>query len=167
MIAQRLLLVFSVCLSSPLYAQGTAPFELLSVPGNGFGTCMPALTRDSTKRGSRLVIKSREPANSREIMVLVDPQSRSMAYSDRVSLTRDSVSGTGEFVIATFDSAGRLVVGFRTQSVVEYPFVPRDLAAFRVMRDSMKGSSTSKSLNPEEQRKVATMVTFLRQRCPS
>jgi hypothetical protein len=165
MIARRLLPVLALCFSSRVSAQGTTPFELLTRPGPGFGTCLP--TRDSLRKGSRLVIKSRESGRSREITVLVDSRSRSASYADIVSAKRDSVSGTTGSVIAAFDSAGRVVVGFRTQALVEYPSVPRDLAAIRAMRDSMKGTSSSQLLTLEEQQRVVTMVAFLRQRCPT
>ena len=157
--------VIAALLGLPLLsAQGSPPFEVLSVPEPRFGTCVPIETSRMQAK-SHLVIKSLPPGSDRDITVFVDGNGRTTGYSDRVGAKRDSLSRAGTSVTASFDRTGR-VIGWVTQISVAYPAVPRDLAALRAMSDSAKKDASSRPLTAEEQSKVTEMVRFLRKRCP-
>jgi hypothetical protein len=157
--------ILTALLGLPLLsAQGSPPFEVLSVPEPRFGTCVPLAT-SPTKTKSHLVITSRPPGSERDIRVFVDENDRTIGYADRVDEKRDSLSRAGTSVTASIDQTGR-VIGWVTRTSVAYPAVPRDLAALRAMSDSAKKDASTRPLTAEEQTKVTEMVRFLRKRCP-
>ena len=157
--------VITALLGLPLLsAQGSPPFEVLSVPEPRFGTCVPVET-SRTQTKSHLVIKSLPPGSDRDITLFIDENGRTRGYTDRVGAKRDSLSHSGTSVTALVDQTGN-VIGWVTQISVAYPAVPRDLAALRAMQDSAKKDASTRPLTVAEQNKVTEMVRFMRKRCP-
>lgn len=145
--------------------QGSAPFDVLSLPGPNFGSCVP-LGHSASTRESRLVIKSVRPGSSRVITVMSDGSGRVVTYTDQVVVVRDAVSGVGRSVVAFLDPAGG-VNGFVQETESTYPALPHDVASLRTLRDSAKTNATRRALNPSEERRVLDVSAFLRKRCPA
>ena len=145
--------------------QGAPPFEVLSVPAQNFGTCVPLRGVDSTARTSHLVVKSLPPGGTREITVMADASGHTFTYSDRVVVMRSPAAGVGKSVIA-FGEQGGAVNGFLQELETSYPAIPLDAAGLRALRDSAKSNMSQRSLTGSEQRRVSEVIVFLRKRCP-
>ena len=159
------LLVVTTLAASPS-RQGAPPFDVLSVPAQNVGTCVPLRGVDSTARASHLVVKSVPPGGTREITVMTDPSGHTFTYSDRVVVMRGTAAGVGKSVIA-FGEQGGAVSGFVQETETSYPAIPLDAQGLRALRDSAKSSVSRRTLTVTEQRKVSDVILFLRKRCPA
>ena len=146
--------------------QGDTPFDVLSVPARNVGTCVPLPGVDSTRRTSRLVIKSTPPGNTREVTVTTDQSGHASTYTDQVLVMRSPLAGVGRSVIAVLPQGGA-VTGFLQETGTSYPSIPTDVAALRALRDSAQSNVSRRSLTEAELRKLPEVIVFLRRRCPA
>jgi hypothetical protein len=167
------ILFFGLLMPACLVAQDAAYFQALSVPPRSVGTCVPAAPQrnlpDSVTTEPRLVITSVAPAIRREILVIRNVKSHVVVFSEIVSRSTDSGSGTGDYVVAIIDAAGRVRgARLRTAMRMSNSAVSRpDTASIRAMTEHAARQSSREPLDAKTQRKVQKLVDWMRTRCPT
>jgi hypothetical protein len=155
----------------PLEAQD-GRFEVLTIPPASAGTCLPPLLKPlpgaTIRPGNRLVIKSVEPGSSREISTMFDEKSQAVVFSDRSSITRQSVQTEGALITAIIQAGGEFT-GFRIETALTVPdsvLQMQDIAAIQSVIAASTGTIDRRDLDSAEQQRVRSMLEFIRKRCP-
>ncbi len=163
------LLSLTLAFTSAL-AQGAPYLEVLTVPPDSVGTCLPLAAKPGTPvaalSGRHISIKTRDPNGSRDIMVFADDHGRVRRYSDRQFVSTGPLSGVGDFVVAMTDTAVRLH-GFTVHDTIRIharrPGTPPDTAELRALRE--RTHPNQQPITTAEQAKIITVATWLLRRC--
>jgi hypothetical protein len=155
-------------------AQELSYFRSLSFPPSTVGTCIPVRTKrgehDSvTVRGSRLVMKARDPGRERDIQVLLDSTGRPRVFADLLHVSTSMLSSDNGNITAFIDAKGG-VHGIRLHMTMQMPgeYVGHfDSASMRAMREHTKSQTTRDTLDAATKASVTTLVAWLRKRCPA
>ena len=170
-IARACVLLAAVLIANPVEAQQDGRFEVLSIPPADAGSCLPPLTSSpgtTIRQGNRLVIKSLEPGSSREISTMSHGQGSIVLYNDRTSITRQTVRNEGTSISAILHPTGE-ITGFRMDIAMTIPdsiLRMKDLVAIQRVMDAASSAMNRRALDSAEQRRVRSMLEFIRKRCP-
>lgn len=162
--------VVAAFIARPMEAQQDTHFEVLTLPPENVGTCLPPLLRAApgatVRPGNRLVMKSLEPGRSREISIIGDDKGQSLIYTDRASISQ-SLRTEAVSITAFVNPAG--ISGFRMGMVSTVPdsvLRMKDVAAIQRVIFDAGGTMDRRALDTAEQQRVRSMLEFLRRRCP-
>ena len=160
-----------VLFATPLEAQD-GHFAVLTIPPTSAGTCLPPLLKPlpgtTIRPGNRLVIKSVEPGSSREISTMFDEKSQAVVFSDRSSITRQSVHTETALITAVIQVGGEFT-GFKIATALTVPdsvLQMQDIAAIQSVIAASTGTIDRRDLDSAEQQRVRSMLEFIRKRCP-
>lgn len=149
-------------------AQAPAHLRALTIPPRTVGTCLPSLNGRADMR--RLVMKTRSPGGSREILFGVDARGRITSIVDRTQVMTAVGQSTGDLVLAVFDATGALVRGQRTRTEITAPaavVASRDPAALRAWSKDATPQQATVPLDAAGERQVRALAEWVRDRCPA
>jgi hypothetical protein len=165
------LVIVAACFPRLAVAQD-AHFNVLTIPPANVGTCLPPLITapagEKFRQGNRLVIRTAEPFQSREIYTFIDREGQHTGLSDRSNVSLAVVRNQGVSITAIV-APGGVISGLRMETSLSVPdsvLRASDPATIQKIGDGSTGTSTNRALDTAEQSGVRRMIDFIRQRCP-